>query len=119
MKSDRELLVSAYANFNARALDAVLALMHEDVDWPNGMEGGRVHGHRGVREYWTRQWAMIDPHVDPVGFRMDEPGKITVTVHQVVKSLEGAVLLDQMVEHTYLIEDGLIRKMEIGGGESE
>jgi len=26
------------------------------VDWPNGMEGGRVHGHAEVRAYWTRQW---------------------------------------------------------------
>jgi ketosteroid isomerase-like protein len=118
MPTDRELLLAAYANFNARALDAVLALMHEDVDWPNGMEGGRVHGHQGVREYWTRQWAMLDPHVEPVGFRTEGPGKIAVTVHQVVRSLDGALLADQMVEHTYLIEDGLIRKMDIGGDAS-
>lgn len=115
MQTDRELLISAYANFNARALDAVLALMHSDVDWPNGMEGGRVHGHSGVREYWTRQWSLIDPHVDPVSFRAAGPGKTTVTVHQVVRSLEGDVVVDQMVEHTYLIEAGLIRRMDIGG----
>jgi hypothetical protein len=114
-QSDRDLLIAAYANFNAREIDAVLALMHEDVDWPNGMEGGRVHGHQGVREYWTRQWAMIDPHVEPVDFRTDESGGITVTVHQVVRSLEGDLLLDQMVEHTYQIENGSIRRMDIGG----
>jgi hypothetical protein len=114
MPTDHELLLAAYVNFNARALDAVLALMHEDVDWPNGMEGGRVHGHQGVREYWTRQWGMLDPRVDPVDFTTDEPSKITVTVHQVVRTLDGALLADQMVAHTYLIEDGLIRKMDIG-----
>jgi SnoaL-like domain len=113
MQTDRELLISAYANFNARAVDAVLALMHNDVDWPNGMEGGRVHGHQGVREYWTRQWSLIDPHVEPMDFRSDEPGKTTVKVHQVVRSLEGEVIVDQMVEHAYLIEDGLIRRMDI------
>jgi len=114
MLADRELLISIYANFNARKIDAVLVTMHPDVDWPNGMEGGRLHGHKGVREYWTRQWGMIDPHVEPVGFRADGPGKTTVTVHQVVRGLEGNLLVDQMVEHTYLIEDGLIRRIDIG-----
>jgi hypothetical protein len=115
MQSDRELLISAYANFNARKLDAVLESMHADVDWPNGMEGGRVHGHEGVREYWTRQWGLVDPHVEPVGFREAAPGKTTVTVHQVVRNLDGDVLVDQMVEHVYFIEGRLIRRMDIGG----
>jgi hypothetical protein len=113
MHTDLELLRAAYSNFNTRALDKVLELMHEDVDWPNGMEGGRVYGHQGVRAYWTRQWSLIDPNVEPVGFRTDGPGKTTVTVHQVVRNMDGDVLIDQMVEHTYLIENGLIRKMDI------
>lgn len=114
MRTNRELLIAAYSNFNARALDAVLALMHNDVDWPNGMEGGRVHGDQGVRDYWTRQWGMLDPHVEPVSFRTDDSGRTIVTVHQVVRSLSGDVLVDQMLEHAYLIEDGLIRRMDIG-----
>ena len=64
-----QLLTEAYRGFNAREIDAVLALMHSDVDWPNGMEGGRVHGHQQVRDYWTRQWGMINPRVDPVSFQ--------------------------------------------------
>jgi len=115
MHSEREVLLAAYANFNARELDAVLETMHPNVDWPNGLDGGRVHGHQGVREYWTRQWSLIDPHVEPVGFRTEGPGKTTVTVHQVVRSLDGDVLVDQTVEHAYLIEEGLIRRMDIGG----
>jgi ketosteroid isomerase-like protein len=35
----------AYEALNARDIDGALALMHPDVDWPNGWEGGRVHGH--------------------------------------------------------------------------
>jgi hypothetical protein len=41
----QELLIRTYRAFNARDVDAVLAAMHEDVDWPNGWEGGHVHGH--------------------------------------------------------------------------
>jgi SnoaL-like domain len=119
MHTDRELLIETYANFNARAMDAVLDTMHPDVDWPNGMEGGRVHGRSSVRDYWTRQWGLIDPHVEPVSFKTDETGRTIVTVHQVVHDLEGKLLLDQMVEHVYRIEDGLIRSMEIQESEQK
>jgi hypothetical protein len=112
-EKDRELLVAAYANFNARAIDSALRLMHPEVDWPNGMEGGRVRGHQGVREYWTRQWALIDPHAEPLDFHFDQDGQIAVTVHLVIRGLDGAVIADENVRHTYLIEDGLIRRMEI------
>jgi ketosteroid isomerase-like protein len=44
-----DLLRRAYAAFNARDLDAALALMHPDVDWPNAIEGGRVAGRPDVR----------------------------------------------------------------------
>jgi len=66
------LLQRAYSAFNARDLDGALATMSPDVVWPNGMEGGVVHGHDGVRAYWSRQWGMVDPHVDPVSFTEDE-----------------------------------------------
>ena len=55
-----------YAAFNERDIDGVLDAMTPDVDWPNGWEGGRVLGREAVRDYWSRQWAQIDPRVDPV-----------------------------------------------------
>jgi hypothetical protein len=111
--SELEVLKKTYQAFNARDLDTALAAMQPDVEWPNGMEGGTVHGRAGVREYWTRQWAMVDPHVEPVSFSLDEAGRIVVAVHQVVRDLSGTTLLDRMVEHVYSIEGGLIRSMDI------
>jgi len=113
MVDKEEVLSEVYALFNVRSLDLILERMDKDVDWPNGMEGGRVHGHEGIREYWTRQWKMIDPHVQPVGFATDEAGDTVVTVHQVVRDLEGKVLVDQQVLHVYTFRDGLIERMEI------
>lgn len=110
------ILSNAYAAFNARALDRALALMHETVEWPNGMEGGYVHGRDGVRAYWTRQWKMIDPHVEPRHMATAPDGRVVVDVHAVVRDLSGAVLVDQMVQHVYTIEAGLIRHMEIRPG---
>ena len=66
--TSEELLRTMYDGFNARDIDGVLAAMTEDVDWPNAWEGGRPVGHEQVRDYWTRQWAAIDPHVEPPGF---------------------------------------------------
>jgi len=107
------LLTRTYAAFNARDIEAVLTGMHPDVAWPNGMEGGTVLGHGGIRDYWTRQWGMIDPSVEPMGFTSMGDGRVAVEVHQVVRDLAGNVLKDQVVRHVYAFEDGLIRSMEI------
>src|SRR5438105_15231869 len=37
---------------------------------------------RSVRDYWTRQWSVIDPHVEPRRFETDESGRLIVDVHQ-------------------------------------
>jgi len=108
-----KLLRDAYAAFNARDIDAALGTMHPDVVWPNGVEGGYVHGHDAVRAYWTRQWDVIDPHVEPRRFTTVEPGRVVVDVHQVVRDRARTIVTDQMVQHVYVIEDGVIRRMEI------
>ncbi|PYV56104.1 MAG: ketosteroid isomerase [Acidobacteria bacterium] len=113
ISKDRDLLILIYDAFNRRDIDAILDVLHPQVEWPNGMEGGWVHGHEGVRAYWTRQWGMVDPHVDPVRFEADDNGRIVVGVHQRVRDLAGTVLLDRMVQHVYLINDGLIQRMNI------
>lgn len=102
-----------YDAFNARDLDRLLAAMAEDVDWPNGWEGGRLVGHAALRDYWTRQWAAIDPKVFPVRLAPLDDGRVAVTVRQVVRSRDGALLADQMVDHVYALEDGRIASMEI------
>ncbi|WP_096595335.1 nuclear transport factor 2 family protein [Calothrix sp. NIES-2098] len=113
MQIQQDLLTKAYAAFNARDIDSVLALMHSDVEWANGMEGGYVRGREAVRNYWTRQWKSIDPHVEPQKFQLDRGGQIVVDVHQVVRDLDGKLIIDKMVQHIYTIDNGLIRRMDI------
>lgn len=113
MTAEETVLERTYAAFNARDIDTVLTVMHPDVDWPDGMQGGRVLGHAAVRAYWTRQWALIDPRVEPRGFTVEADGRVAVTVRQVVRDLAGAILKDATVQHVYAFEDGLIRSMEI------
>lgn len=108
-----ELLQQAYKAFNTRDVDAALLCMDSDVDWPNGMEGGYLYGHKAVHDYWVRQWHMIDPHVEPVNFTNGDDGNIVVEVHQVVRDLEGNIILEETVYHAYMVMQGLIKRMEI------
>ena len=80
MSDDVELLRRVYELFNRR-----------------DMEGGHVHGRDGVRSYWKRQWAMVDPHVEPVEMSPSSEGEVTVKVHQAVRDLKGNPLADRMV----------------------
>jgi ketosteroid isomerase-like protein len=52
---DVETLVRrCYDAFNNRDLESALALMHPDVTWPIGCEGGWVNGRGGVRRMEIR-----------------------------------------------------------------
>jgi ketosteroid isomerase-like protein len=107
-----ELLQRAYEAFNARDIEAALDLMADDVDWPNGMEGGRVSGRDAVRSYWQRQFALIDSHVEPKGFTTAEDGRVAVDVHQTVRDPHGVVLSEGRVTHVYTLRDGLVTRMD-------
>jgi ketosteroid isomerase-like protein len=108
-----EMLRAAYAAFNARDIDAALAIMTPDVSWPRAFKGGFVRGPEEVRAYWTQQWSEIDGHVEPVAFHPEDGGQILVEVHQVVRDLAGSVLADEHVGHRFTIERGLIQAMEV------
>ncbi len=107
-----QLLRRAYQAFNARDIDAALEMMHADVDWPNGMEGGRLHGHREVGEYWRRQFDLIDSRVEPQHIEQRPDGQVVVTVRQVVRDRAGSVISEDTVEHWYVINKGLIERMK-------
>jgi ketosteroid isomerase-like protein len=113
VSAEIELLQRIYAAFNRRDFETVLAAMVDDVDWPNGMEGGRVLGKDAVRAYWKRQFEVFDSRVEPLGFTAEADDRIAVEVHQIVHDKAGELVADQMVQHVYEIRDRLIRSMEI------
>jgi hypothetical protein len=110
---NEQRLRELYAAFNARDIDTALAGMSDDVDWPNGCEGGRVHGREAVRSYWSRQWTEVDSRVEPITISTHTDGRIAVEVHQVARNLVGEVLWDGRVRHVYELRDGLVARMDI------
>jgi ketosteroid isomerase-like protein len=107
-----QLIRDLYASFNARDIEAVIAHLDPDVDWPNAWESGRLHGHDEVRAYWTRQFEAIDGRVEPQAIVADGD-TATVTVHQTVRGLDGQLQDDRMVTHTYTIRDERIVRMDV------
>src|SRR3546814_1829414 len=90
------LLRAAYAAFNARDIDAALALMTADVTWPKAFKGGFVRGPDEIRAYWTEQWSEIDPHVEPVAFYPQADS-------QVLRSEEHTSELQSLMRKSYAV----------------
>jgi ketosteroid isomerase-like protein len=89
----RELLLQAYAAYNHQDVDALLALVSDDVDWPD--DGGRLHGKAALRTYWTEQWTRTHTH--------DEP----------VRSLDGSIVSQSDGLHLHRIEGMRISRLDI------
>jgi ketosteroid isomerase-like protein len=120
MDDDLKVLERMYDRFNARDIDGVLASLIDDVAWANGMDGGYVHGREAVREYWTRQWAMVSPHVEPVDFHRAADGALIAEVRQSVRDLEGKPLqgqshglTDKTIRHVFRFRDGKVARFDI------
>ena len=102
-----------YRNFNDRNINLVISQMTADVKWANGMEGGYVYGHRGVREYWMKQFEMVSSKVTPFEI-IEENGRVKIKVHQVVHDLNGDLLADETVDHFFKLHDNKIAEFDIG-----
>jgi hypothetical protein len=46
MSSNRQLLQSLFDAFNKGELETIVSVMHPEVKWANGVEGGFVYGQR-------------------------------------------------------------------------
>jgi hypothetical protein len=108
-----QLLRSLYEAFNVRDVETCLAGMTPDVDWANGWEGGRVVGREAVRDYWRRQWAVIDSSAEPIAVTERPDGTVEVAVRLVARDQEGTVINDQQGVHVYAFRGDLVRRMTI------
>ncbi len=114
MENDIQLIKQLYEDFNARKVDALLAKTAQDVMWANGMEGGYVQGHQGLRDYWERQWSSLNPQIKAVGFSKTEAGAILVEALFSGKCLEQE-FKDMPAGHVFDIKNGLISRFDIQG----
>ncbi|MFI7411051.1 nuclear transport factor 2 family protein [Streptomyces sp. NPDC049627] len=86
-----------------------------DVDWPNVLDGVRLHGRGAVRAYWARQFAAGHPLVRLEGLRPEEDGEAVVaTVRPGMRDASGDRWAEETVEHVYRFDgDGLVTRMDV------
>lgn len=116
MSTSKELLCEIYAAYNRQDSDALLALVSEDVDWPDGF--ARLHGKEELRAYWARQWAETHTHDELREIENLTKNRYAVYVSQVVRALDGSVISRGMFEHVYRIEGGMVARLDIRKSES-
>jgi hypothetical protein len=91
--------------------------MVADVDWPNALEGTRIHSVAEVLEYWRGQFAEFDPRVKPLEITELPDGRLRVLVDQSLHDLDGDLIGQGRVFHDYTFRDGLISRMDIVAAE--
>ena len=106
-----QLLLEAYAAYSRQDVDGLLALVSEDVDWPDGVN--RLRGRAAVRAYWLDQWTRTRTHDHPVAFTRRPDGRIAVRVSQVVRTLDGALTSTGSFDHLHLVIDGRLVRLDI------
>ncbi|MFN6559087.1 MAG: nuclear transport factor 2 family protein [Nostoc sp. ChiSLP01] len=116
--NQQQFIQNLYDAFNKREIETIISFMQPDVKWANGLEGGFVYGRDAVREYWTNQFKIIQPQLEPLDYETDDDGRNVVTVHQIIKDLQGNLLADMTVQQIFTIENNLISLYELGESET-
>lgn len=109
----RQILEHLYQSFNKRMATEALAVVHPEVSWANGMEGGLLYGPEQVRAYWERQWSYIDWHVKFSNAFITDEGLAIVDLHQIIRDLSGNIISIKDIQHVIQFEGGLILSMRI------
>ncbi|MGX1476757.1 UNVERIFIED_CONTAM: hypothetical protein RKD50_005565 [Streptomyces canus] len=112
------LLRRMYEVFATDERDAFMSrCLAPDVDWPNMLDGGRLHGREAVRAYWAGQFAAGHPLVRLEGLRSDGLAGAVATVRLGVRDASGERWAGETVEHVYRFgEDGLVVRMDVREG---
>jgi hypothetical protein len=118
MSPNQQFLQNLQEAFNKREIETILSVMHPDVKWANGVEGGFVYGRDAVREYWMNQFKVFQVQLETLKFETDANDRNVVTVHQIVRDLQGNMLADTTIQQIFTLENGLITLYEIGETET-
>ncbi|WP_051799941.1 nuclear transport factor 2 family protein [Catenuloplanes japonicus] len=103
-----------YAAYNERDAERLLAMVTDDVDWPDGPR--RMHGKDALRDYWTRQWQRVHTHDEAGAIVALGGGRFQVHIEQTVRTPDGTPVSAGRFRHTLLLRDGLAARLDIEAG---
>ena len=108
-----QTLTEAYERFNHRDIDGLLAMMTDDVEWPDMINGTVLRDKSAIRDYWQGQFAAASPVVTPLEvFDVDED--VVVVIDQQVFDHQGNPLAPATtVFHRYTFDGDQVRRMVV------
>lgn len=117
MTDAEALLTKLFAAYNRRDFATFSAGLHDGVDWPDQLRGGRLKGRAALEAYWGVIDQAIQVEVTPIAFALEQDGRIRVELIQVVRGLTGSLWTDIQVRQYYTLRDGLVWRMDVASPE--
>jgi hypothetical protein len=107
------VLEHAYRLFNDRRVDELLAMMTDDVEWPDVANGTTLPDKGAIRRYWAGQFATASPQVTPTGF-IEVGHDLVAVIDQRIMDLRGSPLVPPaVVFHRYTFAGDLVSRMVV------
>ncbi|MDP2258729.1 MAG: nuclear transport factor 2 family protein [Caulobacter sp.] len=112
MPDPRAVIDALWPALTARDIDAVVALLHPDVDWQDTLNGGRRVGRDAVRAYLSEVMATVVVVSTPINVMRTGPDRYLARVNHVVRNSTGQFWGQEIVNHLVSLRDGLIVRMD-------
>lgn len=113
MTPDEDRIAQLYDAYNGRDFDRCMAMLADDVEWPDEVESGVVKGREAVHAYFTDVTAPLRAHYDLISLDVDAQGRVSVLSRQTIASAaDGSLWSSTRVLHRFTLRDGLITRME-------
>jgi uncharacterized protein (TIGR02246 family) len=108
-----EIVHSTYAAYSRGDLEAVLELMHPDVDWhppPTSVEPQPLRGRDAVRKFLTPNFFETQ-QAEPIEVTV-EGNRVLVEAHVRARGAGSGIEIDGTAWHLYVFEDDQVVRFE-------
>lgn len=109
-----QLVRKAYEAYNAGDHEAVLAVLHDDVELlppPSSLEPDPIRGVDAVREYLAPN-LFDEQRAKPLEI-LEEGDRVLAVVHATARGRESGVEVDQTLFHLFTLSDDRASRFEI------
>jgi len=110
-----DVVGKAYEALNARDVDGLLALLHEDVEWvnaPDAVEPGIRRGHDGFRTAVESVWTTFGDFTYALGTVEEAGARVLVQANLRAAGRAGRTEVREQRHHVWTVRAGRIARFE-------
>jgi ketosteroid isomerase-like protein len=114
MSEFSEVVLAAYDSFNQGETEAILDLLHPDIEWvppPTSVEPHPLHGRDAVREYLAPN-IFESQTAEPIEI-IEHGNRLLVVAHVRARGRGSGIEIDQTAYHILTIEGGRAVRFEV------